>query len=61
MSIYSQSKLLQALFLGGEFGKGWEKKPGSKSDLDFSKRGFITSSYTSLLGSNTKISQLINL
>jgi hypothetical protein len=60
MSIYSQSKLPQALFLGGEYGRGQEKKLGSKLDLDFSKRSFITFSYTSLLGSNTNISQLLN-
>jgi hypothetical protein len=40
-----QLKLTQAFFLGGKFGKGQKKKLSSKSGLDFSKRGFTTSSY----------------
>ncbi len=33
MSIYLQSILIQALFLGGEYGRGREEKPNSKSYL----------------------------
>jgi hypothetical protein len=35
---------------------GQAKKPSSKLGLDFSKKGFTTFSYTSLLSSNTKTS-----
>jgi len=60
MSTYSQLILTQVIFSSGESRRGWEEKPNSKLRLDFSKRGFTTSSYTSSLGFNTKTLRLIN-
>jgi hypothetical protein len=56
MSTYSQLRLIQTLLLNGEPRRGQEEKPCSKLGLDFPKRGFTTSSYTSLTRSNTKTS-----